>query len=152
MKFLKFLGGFLVFILIVVVLLVVSIAGKGCAAARWWTGTAVETAKKEFNAGELLRKYEWFKDASAQCDKKLADIKNYEAKIKRFESLGNLDRVDREKIMVWEQELIGVKASFNGLAAEYNSQMSKINWRFCNRGSLPAGATVALEREIRSYQ
>ncbi len=93
----------------------------------FFTGAA-KVAEKEFNAEAMLRKYEWFKDAANEIRKKKADVTMYESKIERFESLGGLDRTDREKLMVWEQELLGVRASLNGLVAEYNSQSSKFNW------------------------
>lgn len=49
-------------------------------------------------------------------------------------------RDDRELHAVLSGELSGIKASYNSLAAEYNSQMSKMNWRFTNIGELPADA------------
>jgi len=42
---------------------------------------------EEFNARELLRKYEWFKDVSATLDKKLADIGVYQSRIKFLEEI-----------------------------------------------------------------
>ena len=77
---------------------------------------------------DLESKYEWFKDAANEIRKKKADVTMYESKIKRFESFESLDRTEREKLMVWEQELLGVRASLNALVAEYNSQSSKFNW------------------------
>jgi two-component SAPR family response regulator len=118
---------------------------------------AKDTLFKETKASTLLMKYEWFKDASAQLDKKIADIKVYEEKNKSItdEYIGvkrsEWARDDREQLSVWQSELAGVKASYNGLSAEYNSQMSKINWRFCNVGDLPAGATQPLPREYKPY-
>lgn len=38
----------------------------------------IDTAYNELKPSELLRKYEWFKDAIASLDKKKADIQIYE--------------------------------------------------------------------------
>lgn len=43
------------------------------------------------------------------------------------------------------------KPSYNSLAADYNSQMAKFNWRFANKGDLPPGATDPLPREFKPY-
>lgn len=118
----------------------------------WFAGRTVDVVKKELDPQELLRKYEWFKDASAQLDKKIADINVYQAKVSKYEKMENLDRTSREQLMTWDQELAGIKASFNSLAAEYNSNMKKINWRFCNAGDLPEGATEVLPKEFKPYQ
>jgi len=60
-------------------------------------------------------------------------------------------REDREQFNVWSSEVAGVKASYNSLAAEYNAQMAKMNWRFTNVGMLPQGATQPLPREYKPY-
>ena len=39
----------------------------------------------------------------------------------------------------------------NQLCAEYNSAMSKFNYRFTNIGDLPEGATEPLPREYKPY-
>ena len=119
-------------------------------------GDAVNTAYNELKPSTLLKKYEWFKDTSAQLDKKVADIKVYEQRMKAVkESYGTeprskWDRTDKEQFNQWVTELAGVKASYNGLAAEYNSQMAKVNWRFCNAGTVPDGGEP-LPREYRTY-
>lgn len=125
---------------------------------RWFhSGTTV--FHKEFSPEALLKKYEWFKDVSAQLDKKQADIKIYE---QRFHDLktsygentprSKWSRDDREAYNQWASELAGVKASYNSLAAEYNSAMSKENWRFCDVGTLPKGADRPLPREYKPYE
>jgi hypothetical protein len=124
----------------------------------WFAGESVKVAKQELHPQELLRKYEWFKDSCAVLDKKNQDIKNYVAKISSlrgdYEGVArkDWDRTDKETLSLWNQELIGVKGSYNSLAAEYNSQMSKINWRFTNIGMLPEGQTETMPREYRTYQ
>lgn len=113
-----------------------------------WFGEAAQVAKEQFGARAMLQKYEWFKDASAQLDKKRADIRVYE---QRMKDPVTADRLDREQRNLWLTELSGIKASYNGLAAEYNSQMAKFNWSFANAGQLPQGASEPLPREHKPY-
>lgn len=122
-----------------------------------WGGRAVDVVSHEIDPAVLQQKYEWFKDASAQLDKKKADISVYE---RRFKSIGGatgscpvtLNRTASEQCFVWVQEVSGIIASYNGLAAEYNSEMAKWNWRFTNIGMLPQGANVVLPREYKPYE
>lgn len=123
-------------------------------------GTAkegVQVAREEFGPRALLKKYEWFKDAAAQCEKKLADIKVYDGKIKGMEEdykgvpRRDWDRVDKQQLSQWRSELDGVKASYNDVSARYNAQMAKFNWRFAEAGRLPYGATEPLPREFKPY-
>jgi len=122
-----------------------------------WFGEAATVAQKELGPSALLRKYEWFKDAAAQLDKKQADIKVYEKRVENMRKdydgkpRSEWDRTDKEQLSVWESEKAGVVASYNSLVAEYNSQMSKVNWRFANAGDVPAGASP-LPREYREYK
>lgn len=123
----------------------------------WWGGNAGSLLKKELGPAALLRKYEWFKDASAALDAKLADIKVYG---KRFDRLkaeytgkkrSEWSREDREQANLWESELAGIKAAYNRLAAEFNAQHAKINWAFMDQGNVPAGGKP-LPREYRAYE
>jgi hypothetical protein len=120
-------------------------------------GNVNRVVQKEFYPNALLRKYEWFKDASASLDKKIADIEVYSSRFQALESsyAGQprtaWAREDREQWAVWQSEVAGVKASYNGLAAEYNAQMVKFNWRFTNVGDLPPGSTMPLPREYKPY-
>ncbi len=117
----------------------------------------LETTKKQFSPSELLRKYEWFKDASAACEQKLATLKVYESRFKDMkkdygtQTRDKWSRDDREQWNVWESEYIGVKASYNDLVGEYNATMAKFNYSFCNVGTLPQGATEPLPREYKPY-
>ncbi len=144
---LKILAGFLVLGLL--------IGGMGYLFG--WFGEAAQVARDEFGPKAALAKYEWFKDAAASLDKKLADIKVYEGRLKAMNETykglprQNWPREDREQYNVWSSEVAGVKAGYNTLAAEYNSQMAKFNWRFANRGALPPGATEPLPREYKPY-
>lgn len=122
-----------------------------------WFGRAATVAAEELDPRTLLTRYEWFKDASAQLDRKRADIAVYEQRIAALEieygdePRSKWAREDREQFNVWHGELAGVTASYNGLAAEYNANMAKENYRFTNKGNLPQGATEVLPREARPY-
>lgn len=116
----------------------------------------VKVAQKEFYPDALLRKYEWFKDASAALDAKSATIEVY---TKRFQALkaeygttprSGWARDDREQYSIWASEVAGIKASYNLLSADYNSEMAKFNWRFTNVGDVPQGGKP-LPREYRPY-
>jgi len=131
----------------ILLLIVLSLAGRACT----WTSGALDTAQQEVSAKELLRKYQWFKDAAAQLDKKVADVKVYDRRVNMIENKKNATRTDQEQLYIWMSEVAGVKASYNSLAAEYNAQMSKINWAFTNVGQLPQGATTPLPREYKPY-
>lgn len=133
--------------------LVVSIAGRGCSFAN----DAMNTVQKEVSPSALLKKYEWFKDASAKLDARKSDIAVFESRVHSVRETYGADatkypRDVREQISQSHAELSGLKASFNSLAAEYNASMAKINWRFTNVGDLPAGATQPLPREFKQYE
>ncbi len=147
-----------------------SILGLGCAVfigagvlyaganACGYLGEAVKVAREEFGPRELLRKYEWFKDAAAQCEAKLATIERLKSQINTIsESYGlevkrpDWSREDKQTINVWQTDLSAAMGSYNSLAGEYNAQMAKFNYRFCNVGELPEGATHPLPREFKPY-
>lgn len=116
-----------------------------------------QVAQNEFGPRAALHKYAWFKDAAAKLEKKQADILVYEGRITAMnETYAHLarekwPREDREQYNIWSSEVAGVKASYNALAADYNAQMSKFNWRFANTGDLPQGADTPLPREFKPY-
>lgn len=122
-----------------------------------WFGEAAKVTQEQFGPQATLSKYEWFKDAAAALEKKQADVGVFEGRIKAVEAnykdlqRQNWPREDREQLNVWASEVAGVKASYNTLAAEYNSGMSKFNWRFANAGELPKGADKPLPREFKPY-
>ncbi len=123
-----------------------------------WFFEAGEVAREQFGPRAMLKKYEWFKDSSAQLDSKIATIQVYESRTKSmddtYEGTPRIDwpRSDREQYNQWRAEAAGVITSFNNLAAEYNSQMSKFNYQFTEAGDLPSGATKPLPREFKPYQ
>lgn len=142
--------------IILILFLLGGVAGT-CSYFMGWFSEGAAVAKQEFGPRALLKKYEWFKDASAQLDKKKADIAVYDQRVSQIKkdyqhlSREKWPREDREQFYLWQSEVAGVKSSFNDLASEYNSQMAKFNWRFANRGDLPQGATEPLPREYKTY-
>lgn len=107
---------------------------------------AKETVYNEFKPSSLLKKYEYFKDLSAAIDKKRADIEMY-----RFEIQSFTDKDDKFYVEQRKSELFGIIAMHNQLCSEYNSAMSKFNYRFTNVGDLPDGAVEPLPREYKPY-
>lgn len=113
----------------------------------------------EFKPEALLKKYEWFKDASAQLDAKVANVSAYATRYSDLKTAYGPDslsrskwsRDDRESWSQWKSEESGVKASYNDLAAQYNAAMVKFNYRFCNVGGLPQGTTQVLPKEYKPY-
>ena len=107
---------------------------------------AANVVQEQYSPSVLLAKYEWFKDARAALDAKVANIKVYEQRFSQQANDYGADRKAwprdvREQNAIWQAEVSGVTASYNNLAAEYNAQMAKFNYRFTNVGDLPAGAT-----------
>ena len=107
---------------------------------------AKDTVYNEFKVSTLLKKYEYFKDLSAAIDKKRADIELYQIEVSSYTKEDDRFYVEQRK-----SELIGIIAMHNQLCAEYNSAMSKFNYRFTNIGDLPEGATEPLPREYKPY-
>lgn len=122
-----------------------------------WFAETAKVTQEEFGPRAMLQKYEWFKDAAAQLDKKQADVAVFEGRMKNMSAdykgvpRNKWPRDDREQYNVWSSEVAGVKASFNQLAAEYNSAMAKFNYAFANVGTLPRGAETPLPREFKTY-
>lgn len=107
---------------------------------------AKETAYNEFKVSTLLKKYEYFKDLSAAIDKKRADIEVYQTEISSYNKDDDKFYIEQRK-----SELLGIIAMHNQLCSEYNSAMSKFNYRFTNIGDLPEGAVEPLPREYKPY-
>jgi hypothetical protein len=123
-----------------------------------WFSDAGKVVKEQYSPSALLAKYEWFKDAAAQLDAKSANIVAAQARIKSMDDTyagtprNQWVRADVEQYNLWQSEVAGLKANYNNLAAQYNSAMSKFNYRFTNAGDLPQGADKVLPREYREYQ
>lgn len=146
---------------IMVLFVVLSLIGGTAGLVLGWFGDAANVAQKEFSASALLRKYEWFKDAHAQLDAKRKNIEVMQNRQKALSDAYLVDgkptprnkwsRSDAEQSNQWETEIAGLRANYNDLAAQYNSQMSKFNFRFTNVGDLPAGAAEPLPRNVAPY-
>lgn len=132
---------------------------KSCNMANNMVNDGMQTVQDELKPSALLSKYEWFKDASASCDQKIATLGVYETRFQNLkEAYGedslkrkNWSRSDIEQWNIWQSEYLGIKASYNDLASQYNANMVKINYAFCNKGSLPQGLTEPLPREYKPY-
>lgn len=148
--------GILAAVILLPALILLGIGMKGCSIASGLANKAVDVAVAQVDPALMLKKYEWFKDAAAQCDKKLADIRVYDGRLKSLVDSysgtprGQWSREDREQYNIWISEVSGIQASYNMLAADYNAAMAKINYAFCNVGSVPAGGQP-LPREFREY-
>lgn len=130
-----------------------------CNKATQMVNNGINTAYEQYKPEVLLKKYEWFKDAAAQCDQKLATLETYNNRFKSIKKSYGADslkrsawsRDDREQWNIWQSEYLGVKASYNQLAGEYNAAMSKFNYAFCNRGDMPITNAEPLPREFKPY-
>ena len=112
-----------------------------------WFSDGVKTVQQEYAPSVLLKKYEQFKDLSAAIDKKRADIDLLQNSLKRMKNDGK-DGYYREQR---ETELMGIIMIHNSLCEQYNSAMSKFNYRFTNKGDLPATNLEVLPREFKPY-
>lgn len=146
-------------IIILIGFLIIGSVFKTCNTAEKFIDNGLNTAYEQFKPEELLRKYEWFKDASGQCEQKVATLKTYESRFLNLrQSYGsdslkrkNWARTDIEQWNVWQSEYLGVKASYNDLASQYNSAMAKFNYGFCNAGKMPDGSNTPLPKEFKPY-
>ena len=151
-------GKIVLWIILCLIIMVPSVIFiRGCGMVENMATDGISTVEKQFSPSQLLKKYEWFKNASAQLDGKIATLGIYEERIERIDKAyqhfkqSEWGRADREQHNVWQSEYLGVKASYNQLAAEYNAAMAKFNYVFCNVGTLPEGAIVPLPREYKPY-
>lgn len=108
-------------------------------------GDAQDVVQKEFSPSAMLKKYEYFKDISSAIDEKRATIDVYESQLK------NITDHEDYQYQQTTAEMIGLISMHNSLCAEYNSAMSKFNYAFCNKGTLPATNLEPLPREIKPY-
>lgn len=141
------------FTLLLATVLLCAVALTSCR----YANDASDTLYKETKASTLLKKYEYFKDVAAALDAKVASIQILEGKVNQMKKdydgqpRSKWAREDREQNNLNQEELAGLKMSYNSLAGEYNSAMSKLNYAFCNVGDLPQGATKPLPREFKPY-
>lgn len=150
-----------VFYIFIIILALAVLGGifRACSFAGKMVNNGINTAYQQFKPEELLRKYEWFKDASAQCEAKSADLQVYEQRFADLKSSYGADslkrrnwaRDDVDQWNIWQSEYTGIKASYNDLASQYNAAMAKFNYAFCNKGSMPDGSMQPLPREYKPY-
>ncbi len=115
-------------------------------------GKVAKVAQEELGPSALLKKYSDFKDMAAVLEAKKASIEVNENLAANMEKdKASWQRQDKEAYYLLQAEIAGMKSSFNQLASEYNSNMSKIHYRFCNTGELPQGAKDPLRREFKAY-
>lgn len=146
-------------ILFIIVCVPACIFIRGCGTVTNMASDGLKTVEQQYSPSVLLKKYEWFKEASAQCEQKLATLETYESRFQSMKDTYGVDslkrrewvRSDLEQWNVWQSEYLGVKASYNDLASQYNAAMVKFNYRFCNVGDLPSGADIPLPREFKPY-
>lgn len=122
-----------------------------------WFGKAMSVASEQLDPRRLLREYETFKEIHASLASKKQGIDVLQARVDTFmadyEGVARKDipRDDRNALTQMRSERSGMVLIFNDLAANYNARMSKINFRFCNVGDLPQGATEPLPRSYVLY-
>lgn len=127
---------------------VITIAGYGMG----FFTNAAKVAHQEFSPEAMLKKYEWFKDASASIDKQSVNLDAYERNIKGYlsdyEGVKKMDwpRDDRQAYNQLRAEYQGMLQMYNSTVAEYNAQSNKFNWRSFDQTQ---GDAVAKTYEIR---
>ena len=62
-----------------------------------WIEDADDTVFDNYKPSELLRKYEWFKDASAQADQKMATLNSYASRFNEMKKAYGADSATRSK-------------------------------------------------------
>lgn len=61
------------------------------------------------------------------------------------------DYGDRERYCKLQRDKYWMEESYTSLAAEYNREMARSNWRFATVGGLPKGTDEPLPREFNLY-
>ena len=140
-----------------VILILFNVISFGAGVVERTANEAVETGFEELGPAALNDKYEWFKDAASSLNAKLATISMHQSKIDALrEDYGDTPRTewardDRQSLNQWRQELDGIKASYNLLAAQYNAEMAKWHTRFVNAGMMPEGGDGTVKREFAPF-
>lgn len=122
-----------------------------------WFGKVTDVISEEIDPRNVQVKYEEFKIMHATLESKLANIDVQAGKIDNMEESyegilrNEWNRADINSYNLWQSELDGTIMSFNNLADDYNAAMAMWNYRFCNIGTLPEGATEPLPREFAQY-
>lgn len=128
------------FFIIVVVLSICSAMLRGCD----FFGGAADVVQETVDPRMMLKKYELFKNLASAIDKQKADIIAYQEDLKD----STIDKDERKQLRA---ELRGLVANHNNLVAQYNSDMAKANYAFCNAGKMPQSNMEVLPREYREF-
>lgn len=110
-----------------------------------YCNNTLEVAHKEYSPEALLKKYEYFKNASSAIDSYRADIEM------RASVLKQMSNKESDNYMMSQQELMGIITEYNNMCSDYNSAMSKFNYAFCNKGDMPLSNLKPLPREFKPY-
>jgi hypothetical protein len=108
-----------------------------------WFSEGAQVVQEEFGPSAALEKYEWFKNASETIEQKKRTIGVYETNINEINASydgiprKDWDRIDKQQYNQWRAEITGMKASYNKVVKDYNSQSSKFNWEMFNTSGLP---------------
>lgn len=130
-----------------IILLLITASLSSCG----WLIEAEEVAQEEFGARGSLKKYEWFKDAAETINEKQQTIAVYENNLVNLKEdykdvpRSKWDRLDKQQYNQWTMEITGIKASYNKVVKEYNSQSSKFNWSLYNTSDLPRSFELYLD-------
>ena len=103
-----------------------------------------EVAWEETRPKMLLKKYMYFKDLSSTIDNQRANLMVYQEELKDSSLIGEYKQQRKS-------EAIGIVMNYNNLVSKYNSEMSKINYAFCNVGTLPQSNLTPLPREFKPF-
>lgn len=113
---------------------------------------ASQVVSDEFGAKASLKKYEWFVNAAETIDEKNRTIEVYETNVTNFEEdfkgipRNEWDNLDKQQYNQWRMEITGLKASYNMVVKEYNSQSAKFNWNLYNTSELPKSYDLYLSK------
>jgi len=122
-----------------------------------WLSSAFNVVAQQVDPQRLLREYETFKEIHAVLASRKQGIDVLQSRVSTFMedyegvSRKDIPRDDRNALTQMRSERAGMVLMFNDLAADYNARMAKINFRFCNVGDLPQGATEPLPRNYVLY-
>ena len=129
-----------------------------CNFAGGMVNNGLQTIQQQYSPSALLAKYESFKDEYSQCESLLADANQSITQANTLSVMysgvprNQWSQQDSSQWAVYQNAAQGALAQYNNLASDYNANMSKFNYAFCNVGTLPAGATEPLPRQALPYQ
>lgn len=116
----KYIGyGFLVIVLIFII---------------FWVGGLFNVAHEEFSPKAMLHKYEWFKQQHTQMEQIKNMITRTEADAAQFKEdngkeMSKWDWATKDEWYRLSSVVRGYKEQYNSMAAEYNENSSKFNWK-----------------------